>query len=112
MRQAVKSALLASLLAAPWAASADDTAAPPPPAPVRAPPQPASGASARAQKPPNAQVTPVAITAKRQNPRLDFRLTNDRLSQVLTDSGVEPIAEEDTTIDTVEVTGHQVKEPI
>jgi hypothetical protein len=43
---------------------------------------------------------------------MDLRLTTDRLSQVLTDSGVEPIAEEDTTVDTVEVTGHQVKEPI
>ncbi len=121
MRQAVKSALLASLLAAPWAASADDTAAPPLPAPdhVTTPPQApsdsahkAGGAALRAQKPSSAQVSPVAITAKRQDPRLDLRLTNDRLSQVLSDSGVQPIAEEDTSVETVEVTGHQVNEPI
>jgi len=104
----------------PWAAKSDDTPAPPAPAsaPVATSPQPASdsahkaGGSVRAQKPPSAQVSPVAITAKRDNQRLDLRLTNDRLSQVLTDSGVEPIAEEDTTVDTVEITGHQVREPI
>jgi hypothetical protein len=120
MRRAVKSALLASVIVVPWAANADDTPAPPAPASaqVATSPQPASdsahkaGTSTRAQKPSSAQIDPVAITAKRDNQRMDLRLTTDRLSQVLTDSGVEPIAEEDTTVDTVEVTGHQVKEPI
>jgi hypothetical protein len=120
MRQAVKSALLAGVLAVPWAASADDTPQPPPPASDHAAtvsaPAPVSasktGASVRAQRPSSAQVSPVAITAKRQNARLDLRLTNDRLSQVLSDSGVQPVAEEDTSVETVEVTGHQTKEPI
>lgn len=120
MRRAVKSALLAGMLAVPWAVSADDTPTPPPPVsdhtaiPSAPPSDPArkAGTPLGAQKPSSAQVSPVAITAKRQNARLDLRLTNDRLSQVLSDSGVQPVAEEDTSVETVEVTGHQTKEPI
>jgi hypothetical protein len=108
------------MLAVPWAASGDDTPTPPPSAsdhtaiPSAPPSDPAhkAGAPVGAQKPSSAQVSPVAITAKRQNARLDLRLTNDRLSQVLSDSGVQPVAEEDTSVETVEVTGHQTKEPI
>jgi hypothetical protein len=58
-------------------------------------------------------VSPVAITAKRTHPRLELRLTSDRLTRVLNESGVEPVPESDTAIDTIEVTAHRVElEPI
>jgi hypothetical protein len=65
------------------------------------------------QMPPKTELTPVAVTAKRTHTRLDLRLTSDRLSRVLTDSGVEPVAETETPVDTVEVTARRVEhEPI
>lgn len=120
MRRAVKSALLTGLLAVPWAASADDT---PPPAPSTqdhvqsaSPPEldraHKTSTTGRTQKPSTTQINPVAITAKRDNSHLELRLTTDRLSQVLSDSGVEPVAEDDTAVETIQVTGHQQKEPI
>src|SRR5579864_1453309 len=119
MRRAVKSALWAGLLSVPWVAHADE---PPTAAPAQS--QAAGAAQPKTNSPPKAHATsrpktysstdvsPVAITAKRENQRLDLRLTPNRLNEVLTDSGVQPLAEEDTSIDTVEVTGHQQKEPI
>jgi hypothetical protein len=61
----------------------------------------------------NSGVSPVAITAKRTHPRLDLRLSSDRLNRVLNDSGVEPVPEEDAAVDTIEVTARRVQmEPI
>jgi hypothetical protein len=61
----------------------------------------------------NSGVNPVAVTAKRTHPRLDLRLSSDRLNRVLNDSGVEPVPEEDAAVDTIEVTAHRVEmEPI
>jgi hypothetical protein len=62
---------------------------------------------------PKVGVSPIAITAKRTHPRLDLRLSSDRLNRVLYDSGVEPVAESDAAVDTIEVTAHRVQqEPI
>jgi hypothetical protein len=121
MQRAVASAIIAALLALPLAASADDA----PTAPA-APDAQAAAARAKATaavKPPaasahdatqpNSGVAPVAITAKRTHPRLDLRLTSDRLNRVLDDSGVEPVAEADPAIDAIEVTARRVQdEPI
>jgi hypothetical protein len=120
MRRAVKSALWAGLLAMPWMAHADDppTATPTAETHAASPAQPKESSSPKARatsrnpNPSKVEVSPVAITAKRDNQRLDLRLTPNRLSEVLTDSGVEPVSEEDTTIETVEVTGRQQREPI
>jgi hypothetical protein len=119
MRRTVAYALCLGLLALPLGAAADD-APPAPTAPdhpsathaqtlVTARPPAASGHETGA----NAGVSPIAITAKKTHPRLDLRLSTDRLSRVLTDSGVEPIPESDPAVDTVEVTAHHVQqEPI
>jgi hypothetical protein len=119
MRRAVKSALWAGLLAVPWVAYADEPpAAAPVPSQAASAVQPKTNSSPKAahattrQTSPSTDVSPVAITAKRDNQRLELRLTPNRLNEVLTDSGVEPVAEEDTTIETVEVQGHQQREPI
>jgi hypothetical protein len=120
MRRAVASALFAGLLVYPLGAVADDApAAQPSPAPHTSASQPKSG---MASKPPvasgheigpNTGVNPVAITAKRAHPRLDLRLSSDNLNRVLYESGVEPVAESDAAIDTVEVTArHVYQEPI
>jgi hypothetical protein len=117
MQRAVASALFAGLLALSLGASADDapTAPAAPSAQAAAPPAKA----AAAVKPPaaaghdagtNSGVAPVAITAKRTHPRLDLRLSSDRLSRVLDDSGVEPVAEADPSIDAIEVTARRVQE--
>jgi hypothetical protein len=121
MRRAVATAFLASLLALPLGAAADDppTVQPAPEQPSAAG-QPKANAAAKLPAPaghdesgPKPGVSPVAITAKRTNPHLDLRLTSQRLNQVLNDSGVEPVAEEDPAIDTIEVTAHRVElEPI
>jgi hypothetical protein len=120
MRRAVASALFTGLLALPLGAVADDAPT------ARSSPEPHASAtqpkSDTAVKPPaasgrnevgrNAGVSPVAITAKRTHPRLDLRLSSDRLNRVLYDSGVEPIAESDA-VETVEVTAHHIQqEPI
>jgi hypothetical protein len=120
MRPAVATALITGLLALPLAAAADDapttkrtseshgTAAQPKSETLK-PPAVARHDETR----PEERVSPVAITAKRTHPRLDLRLTSDRLNRVLHDSGVEPVAETDAAIDTVEVTAHHVqREPI
>jgi hypothetical protein len=119
MRRAVATAFLVSLLALPLGAAADDVPAVQP-APeqqnVAIQPKAAAKASVPARHDdsgPKSAVSPVAITAKRTKPRLDLRLSNQRLNQVLNDSGVEPVAEEDSAIDTIEVTAHRVElEPI
>jgi len=121
MRRAVASALFAGLLVVPLGAPADDA-----PAAQVAPEhhsiasQPKSkatakppAASARGEIPTNSDVGPVAITAKRAHPRLELRLTSDRLTRVLNESGVEPVAESDPAVDTIEVTARRVQqEPI
>ena len=121
MRRAIATALFASLLALPLGATADDTpAVQPAPDQHNAVSQPKTSAAAKAPAPAGHDesavkpgVSPVAITAKRTNPHLDLRLTSQRLNQVLNDSGVEPVAEEDPAIDTIEVTAHRVElEPI
>jgi hypothetical protein len=81
------------------------------------PPRPntakAPTAPAPAQLGPKTEVSPVAVTAKRTHPRLELRLSSDRLHRVLDESGVEPVAESDTPVDTVEVTARRVQmEPI
>src|ERR1700733_5794049 len=116
MRRAVASALCAALLVWPLSAAADDTPATPP-----LPTHPNSATQPKSQPPvkppvvsaPNAEMSPVAITAKRTHPRLDLRLSSGWLSRVLSESGVEPVPESDPAIDTVEVTAHHVQqEPI
>jgi hypothetical protein len=115
MQRAVASAIFAVLLALPLAASADD--APTAPAAPDAQAAAARAKATAAAKPPaavatqpNSGVAPVAITAKRTHPRLDLRLTSDRLNRVLDDSGVEPVAEADPAIDAIEVTARRVQE--
>jgi hypothetical protein len=121
MRRAVATAIIVGLLALPLGAAADDPpAVPPAPEQQSNTSQPKTDAAARApaaarhdESGPKAAVSPVAITAKRSNSHLDLRLSNQRLNQVLNDSGVEPVAEEDPAIDTVEVTARRVElEPI
>jgi hypothetical protein len=117
MRRAVKSALWAGLLAVPWVVYADEPpAAPPAPSHAASTVQPKTNSSSKAhattRQTSSTDVSPVAITAKRDDQRLELRLTPNRLNEVLTDSGVEPVAEEDTTIETVEVSGRQQREPI
>jgi hypothetical protein len=121
MRRALVCAFFAGLLAAPFGANADD---PPTVQPAAAHPSPAkqpkADAAIKTPAPsvhddirPNSGVSPVAITAKRTHPRLDLRLSSDRLTRVLNDSGVEPVAEEDSAVDTIEVTARRVQmEPI
>jgi hypothetical protein len=118
MQRAVASALFAGLMALPLGASADD-APTAPAAPdahaVATPPKATStvkqpAAPGHDESRPNSDVTPVAITAKRTHPRLDLRLTSDRLNRVLDDSGVEPVAEADPAIDAIEVTARRVQE--
>jgi hypothetical protein len=119
MQRAVASAVVAGLLALPLAAPADD--APTAPAAPDTHARAAAPKASAAVKPPAASshddshsgVAPVAITAKRTHPRLDLRLTTDRLNRVLDDSGVEPVAEADPAIDAIEVTARRVQdEPI
>jgi hypothetical protein len=121
MRRAVASAFCVGLLALPFGAAADDAPAPSPAS--EHPTSTTQSKSDAAAKPPtagrhdpvggNAAVGPVAITAKRTHPRLDLRLSSDRLNRVLNESGVEPVAETDSAVDTVEVTAHHVQqEPI
>jgi hypothetical protein len=119
-RRAIAVALCAAVVALPLRVIADD-AAPAPSAPERhasgSQPQSnaakAPGASAHDAPGPRAEVGPVAITAKRIRPRLDLRLSSDRLHRVLDDSGVEPVPESDAAVDTVEITAHHVQqEPI
>lgn len=118
MRRAVASALFAGLLALPLGAAADDTptvqpapehhtsaSQPKTDAAVKAP-----AAAGRDEIRSNSGVSPIAITAKRTHSRLDLRLSSDRLNRVLNDSGVEPVAESDPAIDTIEVTAHRVQE--
>jgi hypothetical protein len=115
MQRAVTSAVIAGLLALSLGAAADDA-----PTAQAAPEHPAHASSSKsdaAKKPAvashDAAVTPVAITAKRTHPHLDLRLSSDRLSRVLYDSGVEPVAESDAAVETVEVTARRVQqEPI
>jgi hypothetical protein len=117
MQQGVAAALFAGLLALPLGASADDPPTAPAAPDVHAAETPPKAAAAL--KPPAAPgrhessssgVTPVAITAKRTHPRLDLRLSSDRLNRVLDDSGVEPVAEADPAIDPIEVTARRVEE--
>ena len=64
-------------------------------------------------KEPPPQLSPVAIAAKRAHTHLDLKLSPNSLTRVLDESGVEPVAETDTTVDTVEVTARRVQlEPI
>jgi len=115
MQQAVTSVVFAGLLALSLGAAADDA-----PTAQTAPKHPAPASRSKsdpAVKPPlvspNASVSPVAITAKRTHPHLDLRLSSDRLNRVLYDSGVEPVAESDPAVETVEVTARRVQqEPI
>jgi len=120
MRRAAVAGLWAAMAVSPGAAIADDTVPGPsvpehhvpnnPPGPQSAKPAAAAVQSAPG---PRAEVGPVAVTAKRIRPRLDLRLSSDRLHRVLDESGVEPIPESDTSVDTVEVTAHHVQqEPI
>ncbi|HEY5102746.1 MAG TPA: hypothetical protein VII70_08180 [Steroidobacteraceae bacterium] len=120
MRRLFASALLAGVLAATSGAHAE-VAQKPPAATAAAPTASLPKASfakpsiapSRNQSGTDAELRPVAVTAKRIHPRLDLRLSSDRLSQVLTESGVEPVAESDTTIDTVEVAAKHIEmEPI
>jgi hypothetical protein len=121
MRRAAVSAICVGLLALPVGAAADDAPAAPP-APEHLISATQSNSDASANRPnagkheavgPKAGVGPVAITARRTHPRLDLRLSSDRLNRVLNESGVEPIAETDAAVDTVEITAHHVQqEPI
>ena len=117
MRRVFASALFAGLLAAAFSARADEAqipvAAPARPSPPK--PNAAQTAIARtqAQAGPKVGVSPVAVTAKRTHPHLELRLSADNLNRVLNESGVEPVAETDTPVDTVEVTARRVQlEPI
>lgn len=116
MQRAVASALFAGLLALPLSASADDAPTTPAAPSVQAAAAPAKAAAVKSPAPSghaesaNSGVTPVAITAKRTHPRLDLRLSSDRLSRVLDDSGVEPVEEADPSIDAIEVTARRVQE--
>jgi hypothetical protein len=120
MRRAVVCGFFAGLLAFPLGASADDPPAQPAPEQRPAPSLPKASlatkppaAAAHTETQSNSGVNPVAVTAKRTHPRLDLRLSSDRLNRVLNDSGVEPVPEEDPSVDTIEVTAHRVQmEPI
>jgi hypothetical protein len=118
MRRVFASALFASLLATMLGARADEaqtpstTAARPVSHPRSSIPN-APIAAARAPSEPKAQLSPVAVTAKRTHVRLDLKLSTNSLSRVLDESGVEPVAETETPIDSVEVTARRVQlEPI
>jgi hypothetical protein len=115
MRRLFASALLAGVLAVTFGAHADE-AQKQPEGPSASLPKvnsaKAPSAQSRMQSGTDAEVGPVAVTAKRVRPRLDLRLTSDRLSQVLTESGVEPVAEAES-VDTVEVAARHIEmEPI
>lgn len=119
MRQALAFIVIAGLAAFAFGASADE--APNTPGPVHAAlagqsksnaTVPPSATAVRAQADPKTAVSPVAVTAKRTHPRLELKLTSQSMNRVLDESGVEPVAESDTT-DTIEVTAHHVEqEPI
>jgi hypothetical protein len=116
MRRVFASTLIAGLLAGTFGAPADEAQTP-----ATAPEHPVlaresvsnTAATAQAQIAPKAEVSPVAVTAKRAHPHLQLKLSSDSLSRVLTDSGVEPVAESETAVETVEVTARRVEmEPI
>jgi hypothetical protein len=120
MRRVLASALFAGVLAAPFGAQADEAQTPvalsAEPV-VASPPKPNAAkvltAPAQAQAGPKGEVSPVAVTAKRAHARLDLRLTPGRLNEVLSESGVEPVAETETPVEAVEVTARRVQmEPI
>jgi hypothetical protein len=118
MRRVFASALFAGLLAAAFSARADEAqipeAVPAEPALTSQPkPNAAQTPIARTQAAPKAAVSAVAVTAKRMHPHLELRLSSDNLNRVLNESGVEPVAETETPVDTVEVTARRVQlEPI
>ena len=119
MRRVFASALFACLLAITFGARADETRTPSatPSRPVSHPTSrnasnPPIDAS-RALIEPKAEVSPVAVTAKRTHARLDLKLSPKSLSRVLDESGVEPVAETETPVDSVEVTARRIQlEPI
>jgi hypothetical protein len=110
MQRAVAAALFVGLLALPLGASADDPPAAPAAPDVHAAATPPKTAASSHDETSKSGVTPVAITAKRTHPRLDLRLSSDRLNRVLDDSGVEPVEEADPAIDAIEVTARRVQE--
>jgi hypothetical protein len=119
MHREFASAVFASLFAMPFGARADDGQPPPPLSEHHAPatdPKPNTAAKRAAaaghtQADARATVSPVAITAKRAH--LDLRLSSESLNRVLYDSGVEPVAEADSAVETVEVSAQRVRqEPI
>jgi hypothetical protein len=118
MRRVFASALFAGLLAATFGARADEAqipvaVSPEPALPSQPKPNAAQTPIARAQAGPKAELGPIAVTAKRTHPRLELRLSSDNLNRVLNESGVEPVAETDTPVETVEVTARRVQqEPI
>lgn len=116
MRQWFAYALAATVLGCPWHARADDApAAATASAPVAESKTVESARSATGSpvKKPSSQLTPVAIAAKRAHARLDLKLSPNSLSRVLDESGVEPMAETDNAVDTVEVTARRIQpEPI
>jgi hypothetical protein len=69
--------------------------------------------ASRAPVVPKTEVRPVAVTAKRIHTRLDLKLSPNSLTRVLDESGVEPVAETETPVDSVEVTARRIQlEPI
>ena len=117
MRRVFASALFACLLAITFGARADETQTPSA-TPTQSLPKsrnasyPAIEAS-RALIEPKADLRPVAVTAKRTHARLDLKLSPNSLSRVLDESGVEPVAETEAPVDSVEVTARRVQlEPI
>jgi hypothetical protein len=120
MRRAFTCALLAGLLAAAtFGAPADEAQAPagavehPTLANDAVSATTAPSAAARTPTASKAALDPVAVTAKKTHAHLQLKLTTDNLSRVLSDSGVEPVAETDTAVEAVEVTARRVQmEPI
>jgi hypothetical protein len=119
MRRVFASAIFACLLAITCGARADESQTPsatPAPPVGRPTSRNASNSptdASRAQTEPKAQVSPVAVTAKRVHARLDLKLSPNSLSRVLDESGVEPVAETETPVDSVEVTARRIQlEPI
>jgi hypothetical protein len=116
MRRVFASALFAGLIATTFGATAAEAQTPAVTSdhPVVAH-ESVSNTAAPAATPltPKADVSPVAVTAKRAHSHLQLKLSSDSLSRVLTDSGVEPVAESETAVETVEVTARRVQmEPI
>ena len=115
MRLLFAYALTATVLGCPWRAYADNIH----PAPIATAPAAESKtvesahASTTSPKERASQLSPVAIAAKHAHTRLDLKLSPNSLSRVLDESGVEPVAESDTAVDTVEVTARRIQaEPI